>query len=119
MKYYIVLCGLLLSILWGSTPITGQNLSERDEVILKRLFYHYNALLNPECIKLPPGEFMERFSDLEKQVQVSMDSLTAPISRGKAFLYNKQGVLTSLGRYVTQKDVEGAAILKEEFPILI
>lgn len=114
MKYYIVLCGLLLSILWGSTPITGQNLSERDEVILKRLFYHYNALLNTECIKLPPGEFMERFSNLEKQVQVSMDSLTAPISRGKAFLYNKQGVLTSLGRYVTQKDVEGAAILKEE-----
>ena len=54
MKYYIVLCGLLLSMLWGSTPITGQNLSERDEVILKRLFYHYNALLTHDCIKLPP-----------------------------------------------------------------
>lgn len=114
MKYYIVLCGLLFSVLWGSVPVAGQNASERDEVILKRLFYHYNTLLKPEHMKLPPEKFMECFSDLEKQARVSIDSLTDPVSRKRAFFVNKQGYLTSLGRYIKQKDVEGAAILKEE-----
>lgn len=114
MKYYIVLCGLLFSILWGSIPVAGQNASGRDEMILTRLFYHYNSLFRSEYIKLPPEKFMERFLDLEKQAQILIDSLVDPVSKKKAFLIGKQGYLISLGRYVMQKDVDRATILKEE-----
>lgn len=114
MKYYIVLCGLLFSVLWGSVPVAGQDVSERDEVILKRLFYHYNSLLRSGHIKLPPEKFMECFLDLEKQARVFIDSLADPVSKKRAFLIGKQGCLISFGRYVMQKDVEGAGILKGE-----
>ena len=114
MKRYGVLCMLLFFTIGIRFITVGQNGTDQDGKILQKLYSCYNLLQEPEYMNLSPEEYMRYFVDIEKKACSMIDSLSSVDSKKKAILYHKLGYLNSLGKYVKQKEVKGAATLEDE-----
>ena len=114
MKRYGVLCMLLFFTIGIRFITVGQNGTDQDGKILQKLYSCYNLLQEPEYMNLSPEKYMRYFVDIEKKACSMIDSLSSVDSKKKAILYHKLGYLNSLGKYVKQKEVKGAATLEDE-----
>lgn len=89
------------------TPCFAQQPNERDKVILERVKCVYDAI----PFDLSVDELLQKVKDVDRQVNLAMDSLSTGEAKEKAQLLRFNGLLGSLGRYATEM---GDQTLKSE-----